>query len=464
MVFGDVRLGQDVMDIFLNPSSVAIVGASEDPRKVGNEILRNILNSGYKGKVFPVNPKHQKILGLTTFPSVRSLPDAVDLVVIAIPAQSIPDVLMDCVDRKTKTVIIISGGFRETGEHGKQLEMEILEIARKGGIRIIGPNCQGVVNPHKSFFATFGAFARIPGPIGIISQSGTVSGTLQTWADKEKIGISACINLGNKIDINEIDALNYFREDPNTKCIAMYIESISDGGAFIKAARETSKIKPIVVLKGGKTRLGSKAALSHTGSLAGSYEIFEAALKKAGCIKANSLEELYDLAKALSLLPLPNGNGVLIIGSTGGACILAADTCERFGLQLPDLKENIKEELRNELSGPVTLNNPVDLTTDAFNAYNYKLIIEKNKDNDDYGSFLAIFGDPIVGAAEAIDKASGLTIKPICVAYFGGGDVERDEIAKMNDLHIPVFPSPERAVNALAALVKYSEIKKRLST
>lgn len=452
-----------VLKRFFEPSTVAVIGASREPGKIGNELVKNLLHVGYGGRIFPINPKARKILTLKAYSSVMGVPTAPDLVIVATPARFIPSIIEQCGKKGVKAAVVISGGFSEVGEGGAQLEKELSENAAKAGIRIIGPNCQGVNNPHHNLCATFGGFSRIPGPIAIITQSGTVGAALQCWADREGIGISKCINLGNKADVDEIDLLRYLKDDNDTKVVTLYVEGITDGRTLMKVVDEASIIKPIVFLKGGTTETGSKATLSHTSSLAGKPEIFEAALGQVGGIKANSIRELYNIAKTFSFLPLPKGPGVLIIESTGGAGVLAADMCEKLGLKLPEPDEHAKRKLREVLPSICTFSNPFDLTSAAFDADNFRLVIEENMNDDEFHAFITIFGDPISNAAKEIEKASRKTEKPILVCYLGGGETEIIERTKMHSSGIPVFSSPEAAVISLNALVKYSKYLKKVS-
>ena len=439
------------------PSSLAVIGASSNPAKIGHEVLRNIIDGEYRGQIFPVNPRTPEILGLKTYTSVEKIPVPIDLAVVAIPSAFVPGVMEECAEKGVKAAIIISGGFREVGEEGRRLEESLIEIAVKSGIRIVGPNCQGVNVPSSGLAATFGGLARKPGPIAVISQSGTVGAAIQCWADREGIGISKCINLGNKVDVDEVDLIEYLEEDDDTKVIALYVEGLRDGRAFIDAASQVGNTKPIVILKGGRTDAGMKAVLSHTASLAGNSDVFRAAMGQAGVVTANSLEELYDFAKAFSLLKLPLGRGVLMIESTGGAGILAVDQCDRLGLRLPELDKRVVSRLRQSLSETVVFSNPFDLTSEAMDPENYRRVIEENNSNDEFHAYVTIFGDPIPGAAEIVKEAQDGTDKPIIVVYVGGGDVEESEKMKMHSMGIPVFPSPERGVKALEALVRYSE-------
>jgi acetyl coenzyme A synthetase (ADP forming)-like protein len=439
------------------PTSLALIGASSNPAKIGHEVLRNIIEGGYRGQVFPVNPRTPEILGLKTYTSVNMIPVPVDLAIVVIPSVFVPGVMKECAEKGVKAAVIISGGFREVGKEGKKLEESLAEIAVKSGIRIVGPNCQGVNVPGSGLAATFGGFARKSGSIAVVTQSGTVGAAIQCWAEREGIGISKCINLGNKIDVDEVDLIKYLEEDDDTKVITLYVEGLRDGRAFMDAALQVGRTKPIVLLKGGKTDAGMKAVLSHTASLAGNYEIFKAAMRQAGVITANSLEELYDFAKAFSLLRLPHGRGVLIIESTGGAGILAVDQCDRLGLLLPKLDEKVVRRLRQNLSQTVVFSNPFDLTSEALNPKNYRMVIEENSSNCEFHAYITIFGDPIPGAADILKEASNGTDKPIIVIYVGGGEVEEHEKAKMHSIGIPVFPSPERGVKTLGALVRYSK-------
>lgn len=441
------------------PSSVAVIGASRDPDKIGHIVLKNIVDAGYEGKIAPVNPKADEILGLKAYPSLKAVPFTIDLTIIAVPASFVSQVIEECVEKKVKAIVILSGGFSEIGKEGEILEDTVREIADYRRIRIVGPNCQGINNTHIGLCATW-PLIKCKGSVSIITQSGTLGAAFSCLAEKEDIGISMCVNLGNKIDLNELDFLHYFGEDDKTKVIALYIEGLSDGREFIKITSEITKKKPIVTLKGGRTPAGSKAVLSHTRSLAGSDKVFDAALKQVGVLRAKTFEEFYDFSKALSLLSLPDGKGVLIVTSSGGAGILATDACEDAGLTLIHPTKEVVERLRAILPTRCTLGNPFDLT--MARADEFRLVIEENASNSEIKGFIVIFGDPIVNAAEEINIASQHIKKPIMVVYFGGGEVETKERTKMQSMGIPVFPSPERAVKSYCALVKYSEFQRRV--
>ncbi len=442
------------LDRFFHPSSVAVVGASKEEGKLGHEILRNLIEAGCQATLYPVNPKAKEILGLQAYPSVDTIPGEVDMAVIVTPSTVVPGVLEECGRKGVRAVVIVSGGFREVGAQGERLEKALIQIASASGMRVIGPNCQGINNPHVGLCATWPLIKR-RGPIAIITQSGSVGAALSCWAEEELIGISKCVALGNRIDVNECDLIEYLDADPSTRVIAIYLEGVADGQRFIKACSSVTKRKTVIVLKGGRTPAGMKAMQSHTKSLAGRDEVFDAVCRKTGIIRVDTQEQLFDVAKASAFLAPPAGPGVLIVTSSGGLGILASDTAQRLGLELPEPKRDVKEKLGALLPSQCVLSNPFDLTMTE--AERYELVISETAPDPDISSYLTIFGDPIPGAAEAIDRARTSTDKPIVVVYLGGSDTEKIERAKMNKMSIPVFPSPERAVTALHGLFKRSQ-------
>ena len=434
--------------------SVAVIGASTNPEKLGHKILKNIIDAGYKGKVYPINPKATEILGIKAYPSILEVPEeSVDLVVFVVPARFVPDILRDCAKKNVKGAVIISGGFGEVGNI--ELENALREAIKETRIRVIGPNCQGINNPHIGLNASW-PVVKTPGPISIASQSGTFFAALQMWAEEDRIGVSKCAAMGNKIDVDFDDLISYYGSDKNTKVIAIYMEGVRDGRNFVKVASEVSRRKPILVLKGGRTEIGAKAVASHTRSLAGKDEIFSAAFKQAGIIRVTTLEELYDTAKAFSLSNLPRDNKLLIITSSGGSGIISADEAEINGLVLPELSQELKEKLSNKLPDYVILRNPLDLTGNAY-ADLYRDTLTITVSEDSFSAFIVIFGDPIEGAADVIKEITEKTDKPILSVYLGGGDLQKTEINKFREYKLPVYPTPERAVKALSNLVKYSK-------
>ena len=440
--------------LFFEPESVAVIGASRDPSKTGHVILKNIVEGGYKGRIYPINPSANEILGLKCYKSVLEVPENIDLAVVVVPARLVPSVIDELGVKKVKAAVIISGGFRETGtQEGRRLEEELKNKAISNNVRVLGPNCQGVNNPHVGLCASW-PLIRSRGPLAIVSQSGTIAAAFELWAEEEGIGVSKMAALGNKIDVDETDLLEYLRDDAETRAIAMYIESVRDGRRFLRVATETSLKKPVVVLKSGRTPSGVRAVASHTGSLAGSYAIYYSAFRKAGIAVADTIEELYDIAKGLALLPRTDGERIQIVTSSGGSGIVSVDYAEMLGLRLASLEESSRESLRSELPTHCIVGNPLDLTGDA-DAERYDKVLKVLVKDPNIDVILTIFGDPIPGASEVIKKwfNSGKTIVPV---YIGGGSVEVVERRKMHESRIPTFKTPERAVKVVKALVDYA--------
>lgn len=450
---------------FFNPESVAIIGASHTTGKIGYEILRNFVEGNYKGRVYPINPNILPILGKKVYTSIKEIPEEIDLAVIAVPAPVVPKVLKDCVDKKIKSVIIVSGGFSETGEKGKELEKELKEAVKSSGIRVMGPNCLGVYDPSTGVDTLFNPKEKsgrpTSGSIGFISQSGAIGATILDWLSEEQIGISKFISYENALDINECDALEYLGEDEKTKSIAIFIEGVKDGKKFIEVSKKVSKKKPIIVLKGGQTIYGSKAAASHTASIAGSAKIYSSVFKQTGIIEANNWEELFDFTKAF-LQPLPKGNKMAIVTDGGGFGVLAADECERQGLELPEPSEKLKRIFRKNFPQHVILRNPIDLTGNA-TADMYRIAIEECVKSKEFDAIIAIilFQVPAVGG-EIIDVIGDLKKygKPIlCCATGGKFTVTQSRILEKKGT--PVYVSPERAVKSMSVLWNYKKMRER---
>ncbi|MDI6819654.1 MAG: CoA-binding protein [Candidatus Hodarchaeaceae archaeon] len=442
---------------FFEPSSVAVVGASREPGKLGYEILRNIIEAGFKGKLYPINPKADEILGLKCYPSVKDVQDDIELAVIIVPARFVPSVMTDCAAKGVPAAAIISGGFRESGAPGEELERQTLEIAKRAGIRIIGPNCQGVNSTFVGLCASW-PLVKVQGPISIVSQSGTIGAALGCWAADEGIGICKLVALGNKCDVDETELLEYLAEDPRTKVVALYMEGVRDGRRFMETSRAAARRKPVVVLKGGRTAKGAEAVLSHTRSLAGSDVIFDVAFKQAGVIRVLDVEELYDVCKGFAHLPLPEGDDVVIVTSSGGSGILATDACEELGLNVVELPANVRHSLEDKLPPECILRNPLDLTGSATSQM-YDEVLTALSAAAGVHSVIAIVGDPMPGIADVIAKhfGGGRTLIPVML---GGGRAEIEERAKLQKMRVPVYSSPVRAARTLAALVKYARSRK----
>jgi acetyl coenzyme A synthetase (ADP forming)-like protein len=437
------------LESLFNARSVAVVGASTKPEKTGHTILKNIVEGGFAGRIYPVNPRAEAILGLPAFASLTAIAEPVDLVVIVVPARFVPDVMEEAGKKGVSGAVVISGGFGEIGEAA--LERRVVETAEEYGIRIIGPNCQGFNYTPNRLCASWPLVTK-SGPVAIISQSGTVGAALEMWAEEAEIGISGFVALGNKADVNETDLIDLFAGDPNTKVISLYIEGVGDGRRFMDSVRAARKSKPIVVLKPGTTEKGARAVQSHTRSIAGRDEIFDAVCRQLGIVRAKTITELFDYSLALALSKKPKGNRVLIATSSGGSGIIATDAAEANGIEVADLPQRLAAELREALPAQCVIANPLDLTGDA-TAERYRKAVEPAIRYDSADSILLIFGDPIPGASEVVNELKKKSEKPIMVAYLGGGETERRESLELHRSGTPVFPTPERAVAALKVLL-----------
>jgi len=437
---------------FFEPKSVAVIGASREPGKLGHEVFKNIIDAGFKGELYPINPKADEILGRKCYPSIKDVPSDVELVVVIVPARFVPQVIADCGLKAVRAVIVISSGFKETGEAGMELERQMLAEAHKAGIRIIGPNCQGVNSTTSGLCASW-PLVTTKGAISIVSQSGTVGAALECWAADEGVGVCKFVALGNKSDVDEIELLEYLADDSSTKVIALYIEGVRDGRKFMEVARDAVRKKPVVVLKGGRTVKGAEAVLSHTRSLAGVDKIFDAAFKQVGIIRAGGVEELYDICKGFARLPPPKGKNVVVITSSGGAGILATDASEEMDLNLVNLPDKARSTLKEKLPPECALRNPLDLTGSATSQM-YDEVLAALGAEPEVHSVVMIIGDPMSGITEVILKhfKAGKTIVPVML---GGGSVEVEERAKLQRANVPVYSDPTRAVRALAALMRH---------
>jgi acetyltransferase len=429
------------LEPLFSPKSVAVVGASTAPEKYGYIILKNVLDAGFRGPVYPVNPKATEILGRPSTQRIADLPPDVDLAVIIIPARGVPQAVAECGQRGIKAAIIISGGFAESGEEGAVLQREVVDGARRFGVRVVGPNCQGVNNPHHGLCASW-PLLTLRGEIAVISQSGTVGAALMDWASQEELGCSTFVSMGNRADVDETDLIDYLAQDAHTRAIAAYIEGVKDLDRFRQVVSRCQK--PIVVLKSGRTVAGRRAAESHTRSLAGRDELYTALFRQLRIHRADSLEDLYDAAKALAYLPRPGGRRILTITSSGGSGILATDWAEWCGLEIASLPDAVAVTLRGMLPAHCIVANPLDLTGDGTAAL-YRQVMEATAPHFNYQ--VIIFGDPILQAADVVTPGA-----PQLVIFLGGADVERQERVRMHHKKVPVFPTPERGIRALARL------------
>ena len=353
------------LDAIFMPRSIAVIGATETAGSVGRTVLWNLISSPFGGIVFPVNPKRASILGIKAYPNVAALPEKVDLAVVVTPAASVPDVIGQCADAGVPAAVIISAGFRELGAAGIDLERRVLDQARRGGMRLIGPNCLGVMNPLTGLNATFAKGIALAGNVAFISQSGALLTAILDWSLRERVGFSAFVSTGSMLDVNWGDLIDYLGDDPRTKSILIYMESIGDARSFLSAAREVSLNKPIIVIKAGRTDAAAKAAASHTGSLTGSDEVLDAAFRRTGVLRVDSIADLFAMADVLAKQPRPKGRRLAIVTNAGGPGVLATDALLGGGGELAVLSPQVRQSLDSILPPQWSHNNPIDVLGDA---------------------------------------------------------------------------------------------------
>jgi acetyltransferase len=443
---------------FFGPKSVAIVGASRQKGKVGYEILTNLVAGGYAGKIFPINPKADEIEGLKCYPDLASIGETPELVIIIVPAPFVAGVLEECAKVRVKAAIIITAGFKEVGPEGKKLEEEIVRIARRAGIRFIGPNCLGVIAPGHKLNASFGGDLPVPGSIGYISQSGALLAAILDLANANGIGFSSLVSIGNKADIDELDVINAFGEQEDTKVIAGYLESITDGDVFVREAEEISDRKPILLMKSGSTEAGAKAASSHTGSLAGGEVAYESAFKRAGVIRCDSIKQQFDFAQAFASQPLPQGPAVAVITNAGGPGIMAADAIEEQGLTFAKMSEETMKKLAEKLPAAANVHNPVDVLGDAL-ADRYEFALDVVLDDPNVNSAIVLLTPQAMTQAKETAEAAVRIVgqkrsKPVLACFLGAAKVD-EGVQILRRGGIPQYDSPESAVATLKAMVDF---------
>ena len=430
---------------FYNAKGVAVLGASTNPRKLSYGILENLLAHGYKGEVYPVNPNATEILGKKVYPSIAEVPDPVELAVVVLPVTMIMETIKTIGDRGVKAVVIITGGFKELGEEGAKVELAVKELARSYGMRVVGPNCVGTIDMRTGLDSTFIRGIPPAGPIAFISQSGAICGVVIDFIINSKIGFSHFASLGNEMDVTESDMLEYFAEDENAKVIAMYVEGIQDGPRFMEVARRVSRKKPIVFLKAGKNDAGAKAVSSHTGSLAGSYAAYQAALDQSGVIEVDTINQLFNVAWALGTQPLPAGKRVAMTTNAGGAAALAADSLAFNGFELAKIAPEIQAKLRTKLNPSAQVSNPVDMLGSVSpEDYLWSL---SNLDEDDGVDVLLPILVPqalvdTLGVAKAWIEVSKKTKKTLLACLMGERSTLESEQA-LNLAGVPVYTFPD---------------------
>ena len=483
----------DQLEVLFNPKSIAVIGATNSI-KMGFYVSLNIINSGYKGKVYFVNPKEERIMGQNTYPKVSMIPDEVEVAVIITPAPAVPTVVEDCGNKGVKGIIVLTSDFSETGEEGAALERQAVDIARKFGMIMVGPNCMGIASTKLSLNASMTPAKPVIGPISIASQSGTIGSMFITRGKEQGIGISKLVSTGNEADLTVCDCMDYFGQDPETKVIVLYLEGIDDGQKFIEIARGITPHKPVIVLKGGKSRVGASAAASHTGKMAGNNLVLESIFRQCGIIQANTLNEVLDIVYCLTACPLPNGRRVGIVSYGGGWGILAADYCEQMGLYVPELPQHLTAQLDQFMQQSWNRMNPVDMIATVnittfgdtvklmLGSDSFDIVIgmgltvgtwdtadsddaelsESNGNSEQYKVLWKAAAE--VGRSQVweILKEIRLLQKPV---FFVGQPTEVDPLEEGDNFYeFPyMFPDPERVVNALAAVVQYAEYRNGLS-
>ncbi|RLF80901.1 acetyl CoA synthetase [Thermococci archaeon] len=456
------------IEALFKPRSVAVIGASGKPGKIGYAIMKNLVDYGYEGKIYAVNVKGGEIeISGRKFPvykSILDVPDEVEMAVVVVPAKFVPQVVEECGKKGVKVLPIISSGFGELGEEGKKVEQQLVETAHKYGMRILGPNIFGVVYTPAKLNATFGPTDVMPGKLALVSQSGALGIALMGWTILEKVGLSAVVSIGNKSDLDDADMLEYFETDENTGAILIYMEGVKDGRRFMEAARKVSMKKPVIVIKAGRSERGAKAAASHTGSLAGADNIYTAAFKQSGVLRALTIGEAFDWARTLSNLPEPKGDNVVILTNGGGIGVMATDAAEEEGLKLYDNLEELKI-FANHMPPFGSYKNPVDLTGMA-GAEAYEGAVRDALAHPEMHSIAVLYCQTAVldprDLAKIVIKeyeASGRK-KPIVVAIVGGVEA-KEAIDMLNENGIPAYPEPERAIKSLAALYRWHNWKMR---
>ena len=442
-----------------SPKSVAVIGATEKEGSVGRTVIWNLISSPFGGTVYPVNPKRENILGIKAYPNINDLPDQIDLAVIVTPAPTVPGIIEECVEAGVKGAIIISAGFKEVGPEGAKLEEQILENARKGKLRVIGPNCLGVMNPLTGLNATFATATAQPGNVAFISQSGALCTSVLDWSFKEHVGFSAFVSIGSMLDVGWGDLIYHLGDDPHTQSIVIYMETIGDARSFMSAAREVALTKPVIVIKPGRTEGAARAAASHTGSLTGSDEVLDAAFRRCGVLRVDTIGEIFSMAEVLSKQPRPKGPNLTILTNAGGPGVLAVDSLITRGGKLAEISPEAMAQFNEILPPQWSHNNPVDILGDA-SPERYAKSLEVAAQDENSDGLLVILTpqamtDP-TATAEALKNYAQSYDKPILASWSGGQDIAAGE-SILNKAGIPTFMYPDTAAKAFAYMWKYTD-------
>ena len=445
-----------MLDALLTPKAVAVIGASRTPGKVGHELVANLIDSGFKGPIVPINPSADEVLDLPCFPDLKTYGKEIDLSIISVPTPLVRSAIEDSIAAGAGAIVTITAGFKEVGEEGAVLEKEIAALCKARGVSLLGPNCLGLINAHHSMNASFAKQMPEPGGISVISQSGALCTAILDWASARHLGLSKLISMGNKADLSETDFLRGFADDDETKVIVGYLESVDSGDTFIKAAEMAASRKPVVIFKSGVTSAGVKAASSHTGSLAGADIAYGAAFRRSGIIRAETFEAMFDYSTAFAMQPLPKGDRVAIITNAGGPGIMAADAVEQCGMTVQPLEGGAATALAKKLPAAASVGNPIDVLGDA-DPQRYVDAVEAAQEDEAIDAIIVILTPQAMtlpaDTARAIAECNH-NKKPILVSFMGGSDVMpgREELVAHN---LPDYESPNRAVSALKAMVDY---------
>jgi acetyltransferase len=452
-------VGRSPLSAIFAPKSVALIGASERVGSVGRTLLANLLANPFGGTVFPVNPSHDAVLGVKAYPNISAVPDHVDLAVVATPAATVPEVIRQCAEAGVCAAIIISAGFREAGSAGEALEQRVVEEARRGRMRIVGPNCLGVMNPHTGLNATFAGAMALPGNVGFLSQSGAMCTAVLDWSLRENVGFSTFVSVGSMLNVGWGDWIYHLGDDPHTHSIVLYMESIGDARTFLSAAREVAYTKPIIVLKAGRTAAAAQAAASHTGALTGSDKVLDTAFRRSGVLRVNSISDLFDMAEVLAKQTRPKGRRLTIVTNAGGAGVLATDTLIASGGELSVLSAETMKELDGFLPSHWSHANPIDILGDA-DPERYGKAISASAHDPHSDGLLVILSpqamtDPTETARKLIENTHNLT-KPVLASWMGGAGVAEGE-ALLNKANIPTYAYPDGAAQVFNYMWRYSD-------
>ncbi len=443
---------------FFDPKAVAVIGATETPRSVGRTLMRNLIRGGFQGQLFPINPKYKAVFDLPCFPSALTIDHKIDLAVIITPAKTVPSIIEECGKKGIRGAIIISAGFKELGEKGLALETEVLETAKKYSVRLVGPNCLGIMNPLTDFNATFAASMALKGHVAFVSQSGAMCTAVLDWSLQQEIGFSAFVSIGSMADINWGDLIDYLGRDPNTRSILMYMESIGNAKDFLSAAKEVALSKPLIVIKAGRTEAAAKAAASHTGSLAGSDDVFDAAMKRVGVLRVDEIAELFDMAEVLAKQPIPQGPKLTILTNAGGPAVLATDAVSAHGAEIATLESQTIDRLNQILPPAWSHGNPVDILGDA-SAETYAQAVKILSEDKNTDGILAVLApqdmtDPTETAKKLVPYGQ-LPGKPFLASWMGGEVVQKGR-ELLSRAQIPNFDYPDSASKTFAVMWRQS--------